>query len=541
MSSNRILPVAEIFIIILLACIPLFATFPYRLNIFLSWEGAYRLYLGQVPYRDFGMPVGYMYWVIPAIFFKIFGPQMITLVKAQVFINIIGGLAFRSIFKSLGLAPAIRFAAVLLFCLSYSFLNFWPWYNHTVIIYELIALAFLFRYLFRDRWRNLFLVLSGVFVFFSLFTKQDGGGLAFLLCMAILLYESFTKKKWSPILVFMVSILVTALLMILPFTKYNFGYWFNYGQWPHASRISFSDILSEFLSASNWLKFYLFVIVLLLMPRLSEGWKRFIADRREVIFALLVLGILAEAAIFQVTSYVPVDNNIFFHSFAIAFILYLLLRYLSLSGNSWKLVLVCGAGIMLWWSQVYWKYFERFFGQQKSHATIPYKGYHYAQEVNRHTYMIDLDTTDIPISQWRVPNLKSFQKIMMPNPTVDGIERLMNLDLVREKKKLKVLNMTELTPLAAEIPFELEANAQYPLWYHKGVGMFQKETDTFCNRIMNDYYDLVLYEFVPYLNNFYPYEIRSCLEKNYEKIDSFPAPRKPTPHAWVEVYRRKGQ
>jgi len=135
MSPNRILPAAEIFVIVVLACIPLFATFPYRLNIFLSWEGAYRLYLGQVPYRDFGMPLGYMYWVIPAIFFKIFGPQMITLVKAQVFINIIGGLAFRSIFKSLGVQPVIRFMGVLLFCLSYSFLNFWPWYNHTVIIY----------------------------------------------------------------------------------------------------------------------------------------------------------------------------------------------------------------------------------------------------------------------------------------------------------------------------------------------------------------------------------------------------------------------
>src|SRR6476620_9053607 len=100
MSLKRILSTTEIIIIILLACVPLFASFPYRLNIFLSWEGAYRLYIGQLPYRDFGMPVGYMYWVIPAVFFKIFGPQMITLVKAQAFINILAGLSFRSICKS---------------------------------------------------------------------------------------------------------------------------------------------------------------------------------------------------------------------------------------------------------------------------------------------------------------------------------------------------------------------------------------------------------------------------------------------------------
>ena len=108
--------------LLLLACVPLFATFPYRLNIFLSWEGAYRLYKGQLPYRDFGMPVGYMYWVIPAIFFKIFGPQMITLVKAQVFINILAGLSFRSICKSCSIASD-NSVCVRLIILSFVFLS----------------------------------------------------------------------------------------------------------------------------------------------------------------------------------------------------------------------------------------------------------------------------------------------------------------------------------------------------------------------------------------------------------------------------------
>src|SRR6187549_331806 len=74
----RLFAAFEIAFIILLAIVPLFSTFPYRVNIFLSWEGAYRLSEGEVPYRDFGMPMGYMYWVIPALFFKIFGAQMIT-------------------------------------------------------------------------------------------------------------------------------------------------------------------------------------------------------------------------------------------------------------------------------------------------------------------------------------------------------------------------------------------------------------------------------------------------------------------------------
>src|SRR5688500_14579409 len=145
---KRILSTGEIAIILLVAIAPVFATFPYRINIFLSWEGAYRISEGQLPCRDFGMPVGYVYWLIPALFFKIFGPFLITLIKAQAFINLLSGFAFRSIFKSFGISPAIRFLAVLVFSLSYTFPNYWPWYNHTVFVFELIALAFLSRYIF---------------------------------------------------------------------------------------------------------------------------------------------------------------------------------------------------------------------------------------------------------------------------------------------------------------------------------------------------------------------------------------------------------
>ncbi|MBS1737526.1 MAG: hypothetical protein JSS98_13105, partial [Bacteroidetes bacterium] len=85
---KRPLAILEIIVILAFAIVPLLFTMPYRVNIFLSWEGAYRMSNGQIPFRDFGIPLGGMYWTIPAIFFKIFGSQMITLIKAQVFINI---------------------------------------------------------------------------------------------------------------------------------------------------------------------------------------------------------------------------------------------------------------------------------------------------------------------------------------------------------------------------------------------------------------------------------------------------------------------
>ena len=120
-KKRRLFSYIEISIIIFLSLVPLFTSFPYRVNIFLSWEGAYRMSHGQVPYKDFGMPLGYMYWVIPTLFFKLFGAQLITLVKAQVFINIISGLAFRSILKGFSVHPGVRVLSILLYCISYSF------------------------------------------------------------------------------------------------------------------------------------------------------------------------------------------------------------------------------------------------------------------------------------------------------------------------------------------------------------------------------------------------------------------------------------
>ncbi len=535
---KRLLPLVEILLIVGVALMPVLASFPYRINIFLSWEGAYRMAEGQVPYKDFGMPVGYMYWVIPAIFFKIFGTQMITLIKAQAFINILAGLAFRSIFKSLGIDTTIRFLAVIVFTLSYTFFNYWPWYNHTVIVYEFIALAFLMKYFFASpgRLKFLWLILSGVFIFFSFFTKQDGGGLAFLVCFALLFYEAILEKKWWSPLIFILSFLATGALMILPFTGYNFGYWFNHGQAPHSSRISITDILREFFAASLWLKFYLLVIAILLLATI-KNWKEFFRNKQLMLFTLLTLGLLAQAAIFQVTSYVPLDNNIFFHSFAFVFILCLLSMLIPIPWSKPRTILITTAGVLLWWSSVFWKYLERFIIKPKTENYVytDHAGYRYANVVNRNTFMIELDTTNIPLNQWRVPALKSFHKIMVPGPTADGIERLSQRDHVGNKD-LKVLNMTELTPLAADLPFELEKGPEYPLWYHKGVSMFDKETKMFVDRIKNKHYDLVLYEYIPYLNNFYPYEVREALQSTYQKVDSFPAPRNPSGHSWVEVY-----
>lgn len=530
----RLFSYLEIAIIVLLACVPLFTSFPYRVNIFLSWEGAYRMSEGHIPYRDFGMPMGYMYWVIPAAFFKIFGAQMITLVKAQVFINILSGLAFRSVLKSLDVPPGIRLLSVFLYCTSYSFFNFWPWYNHTVIVYEMIGLAFLFKYIFGERKKWFWLALSGLFVFFSFFTKQDGGALAFILCFVLLAYNCLYEKKWMPLGLFTGSFILAGMIMILPLTSYNFGYWFNHGQPPHTARFSGFEIIDEFFISSTWIKFYLFLTLVIAIAH-YRSWKELLQKKRSTIFLLLTLGILAEAAILQVTSYTPPDNNIFFHSFAIAFLLSFLSGYLNLDFTRLRPLLIGALGIVLWWSSVYWKYFQRIV-QRMMPATEARVG-QTENIVNRRTYMIFTDTTEIPMSQWTFTGLRSFEKIYMPQPTVDGIHRLLNMPLVKNNSGgLRVLNMTELTPLAVEMPYRLETGPEVPLWYHLGVSMFNRDAQRYEQKIAAKEYDLVLFEYIPSLNNFYPFRVRDSLQRHYQKVDSFFAPRRGDTKGSIEVY-----
>jgi hypothetical protein len=528
----------ELIIIIALACVPLFLTFPYRVNIFLSWEGAYRLSQGHVPFKDFGMPMGYVYWVVPSFFFKLFGPQLITLVKAQVFINIISGLAFRSILNSLQVNNGVRLLSVLLYCLSFSFFNFWPWYNHSVVVYEFVAIAFLLKHIFSDdkyvSWAWLF--LSAVFCVLSFFTKQDAGGLCIGMCLVLLAASIVYTKKFLPLALFAGFLLLAGGLFIFPYLEHNLSYWFNYGQAPSTARLSVMELIGDFFAESQWIKFYLFLTVLLSFAKFKKLGKAGIG-LSDLLFLLLTLGILAEAAILQVTSYTPPDNNIFFHAFAFAFLFSQLSALLQLDFLGWKPLLIGTFGLLLWWSGTYWKYIERIAQRSIAKKTSPVKGEE--NIVNRSTYKINPEPKDIPMSKWVFSGMKSFEKIYMPKPTVEGIQRLKKLNLVQPNTNQKVLNMTELTPLAVELGFELEKGSTQPLWYHLGVAMFNKQAQMFENRIAGKHYDLVLFEHIPTLNNFYPFRVRDSLQLHYHKVDSFLAPRRGETQGMIEVYTPK--
>lgn len=533
--NTKYLNKIEILLIVLFATVPLFVNLPYRINIFLSWEGAYRVSNGQLPFRDFGIPIGGIYWMVPALFFKIFGAQMLSLIKAQVFLNVVSGLSFRYILKKMEIDTTARFIALIVFILSFSFINFWPWYNHTVIVYELVALAFLLRHLYNSN-RSAYLVpvlAASFFSILSFLTKQDAGALTILICAVLLLYSAVTEKRLMPLLVYFGGIGALFFLYLLLTDSSAFGYWFNHGQAPHSSRVHVIDFFEEFFGGSHWIKFYLLLIVLLSIPYLQE-WRKNISDKKIVIPLLLTLAILAEALIFSVTSYVPPDNNVFFHSFAIAFIFGRLIWVLPALKTKASFFMIV-AMVLLWWSSNYWRYMQvilKPFTEKSATKSTE-------NVVDRNTYKISPPDESIPIHEWKESDLATLKNITLPSPTIDGINRLRKLDLIKSNRELTVLNMSELTSLAKEIPFKLERSPEYPLWFHFGVGMFNKQAEMFETRISKNHYDLVLFEHIPTLNNFYPFRVRDSLMVHYQLIDSFPAPRKGETQGMIEVFIKK--
>lgn len=527
--NDKVLERLQLGLLFLFSIIPLFVQLPFKINLFLAWEGAYRLSIGQIPFKDFSLPMGFGFWLIPALFFKLFGPYLFTLVKAQVFINLVSGLVFRSILKKLGVEPAKRLLALLFFCISYIFIHFWPWYNHTVFVFEFIAIDFLLSYTLTASFKKkiLFLSLCTFFSVLSFFTKQDGGALSILTVSTLMLYLVILEKDWKGFLLYAGTALLWIAIFVLPFLSYDFGYWFNVGQAPHNSRVKIGDILTDVFEGSLWIKFYLLITAFILFEKI-QNWTEFFRNKTEFIFALLVLGILGQAMLVQVTSYIPHTVNIYFHSFAIAYILHSVHLKFKIQ-RVWVLgVLICM--ILFWWSADYWRYGQRIIdriapGLLGDKATL--------SEVSKYSWAVPDSTKIFKPLVWKTSDFRTFRGVLLPEETIEGMKTILDLDIVKSKKDLQVLNMSELTPLAYEMGFTPLTNQ--PLWFHRNVSIFDRDIDILCKNIEAHQYDLVLFEEIPELNQFYPEAIRVCLQKKYLKVASFQAPRDLS-KSFIEVY-----
>ncbi len=505
-------------VILLFSLFPLLLNFPYRVNIYVTWEGAYRMFLGQVPYKDFGMPLGYGFWVIPFIFFKIFGPFMFSLIKAQAFINLMSLLTFRGIMKLFKLSEATVFFSLVVMCLSFTLINFWPWYNNTVFFFELISIYFVLFYIIKSR-KFYLLILSAFFLWLSLFTKQDGGALSVLIVFSILIIDFLYTRKWNALLIMSAAFLGFYLIFVLPFLQYDFSYWFNYGQSPHYSRVSSYHFITDIFSHSEWLKGYSLAIVLIILYKFSkEGFRETVKDKMFILFSLFTIGIVVQATIIQVTSFSPPTVNYYFHSFVIAFIFYNMQNKIKF--NNVIVFTTILVFVFFWKSENYWKYSQPIIAKFAPSLLTPPP----TDVVAKGNWAAKSDSflSQEPVV-WVESSFKTLNNIKIPKNTNEGLLFIKSLP-VSKKDNLRVLNMSNLTFLAYELNYTPERGQNFPLWFHKGVALFDREVEMLCNKVDNSEYDLIIFEDMPDVDNFFPYEVKECALQNYKKIVKFISP-----------------
>jgi hypothetical protein len=514
--NQRTLLIVEIVIAAIFCLTPLLYNNPYRLNIFLSWEGAYRIASGQVPFVDFKLPMGYGYWLLPALFFKIFGPYMYSLIICQAFINLGGVLAFRGILKILNVKPEVILLSVVVFCFSYVSFNFWPWYNHLVIILQLAAMYFGLAAVFSARPRTSVLCI-GISVFllwFSIFTKQDGGILGSMIVGGMIAYDAIIERSARKLLIFIGMFTILGLVLIVPLLNHDFGYWFNYGQAPHDSRIHTMDFLNQIIGWAYWEKFFLLVAALLFINRIYSE-PNFFRNKKGFLFALITFAILLEALIIQVTSDEPENGEAFFYAFAFAYCLENIPLSFSLARP--KYIFLFLTLITFWWTGLYWRNIKRVISNK---PVIVDK----MEQKAKHKYRL-------------AKEFKSLERLYLSESTIEGIHKIKALEEFKTNKNPKVLNMSELTSLAYEIPFKPLTGQ--PMWFHQGVSIFQKEVDEFCEKIRKKEYDVVIFETIPTIEviNFFPMDVKACLDQEYKHEFTFLAPRTPE-HSFIDVYTR---
>ena len=183
-------------------------------------------------------------------------------------------------------------------------------------------------------------------------------------------------------------------------------------------------------------------------------------------------------------------------------------------------VAICLALIVFWWAGIYWRNIARVISKK---PPVVAKN----EESSQRRYRL-------------AKEYKTMERLFLAEETLDGIRKIMDLPIVKntDPKKLKVLNMSELTSLAEEMGFTPLINQ--PMWFHQTVSIFDKEVKWFCEKVQNREYDLVIFESVnpEEVINFYPEDVRKCLEQHYNFEFSFLAPRHPE-KSFVYVFTKR--
>jgi len=461
------------------------------------WEGAYRVSLGQIPFTDFGTPVGPVSFLIPAIFFKLFSPSWFVMQISQMFENALLLVLAYKLLKRLQFTSANINKAIACFSLLYLIFLSHPWYNSGAFLCFLTSMVLL---LGTSYWSVIAAGLMGGLCFMA---KQDYGVMNFCLGSLVLLmtqsdgaYKKLGFSFWplqepkrlrgmiGSLALFAIAFTLPIFALICMVDSAQFFYWFNYGQPPHEIR---KIHIWDFAFHGN-----------LFAPACIAFYFSCRTLRIDLFFAGLFF-----VCAFIVSSTSGLDYTAFF------FFLFLPLLIQTVSSkelvpNRWASAVLLGIVLACLAFPV--KYFYRLVQTTVLAKAEPFSF--------RHVYV--------------TRPVQAFPKTMPYFKNVMGSEDslLMVGELQEIFKKqiggshaisgLKVLNISELTPIYAELGSEPPLH--YPLWYHSNISLFPREIELIDQDMNSNTFDVVILQDAHGQGNFEEFLTRMQHNPNYQTL-----------------------
>jgi len=457
------------------------------------WEGAYRISLGQIPFTDFGTPVGPISFLIPALFFKFFSASWYVMQLSQMFENALLLILAYQLLKRLQFTQVNINKAIA--CYSFLYLVFLshPWYNSGAFLCFLASMVLL---LGRSYWSVIAGGLMGGICFLA---KQDYGVMNFCLGSLVLLLTSDNQsghRKLSfnlavlrdaqkiksiigSIAIFTMTFALPIVALIYLVDSAQFFYWFNYGQPPHEVR---KIHIWDFSNHGN-----------LFIPACIAFYYAYLTERIDLLFA----GIFFICS-FIVSSTSGLDYTAFFFFLFLPLLVQTVLDK-NLVKRRWVsiiLLLACLSCIAFPAKYLY----------RLVQTTVLAKAEPFSF---RHSYVTR------PVQAYP-DSMPFFKNVMGSDDSIAMIQELQDIVKANPNAALKVLNISELTPIYAELGSSPPLH--YPLWYHTNISLFPREITMIDQDIDNNQFDIILLQNAHGQANFEEFLTRLQKNANYQTL-----------------------
>ncbi|MDM8563157.1 hypothetical protein QUF54_07375, partial [Candidatus Marithioploca araucensis] len=159
-------------------------------------EHSYRIYLGEMPYKDFGLVLTPGIFLIQAGIFKLFGLNAHAIVLHACFVSFFVVLLNFYIMNKLHKNHVINISLLLPLIFTGQAIFPHAWYNTESLFFCLIALAYLLKVLYYQKKAYWQFFVVGILISLPFFIKQNVGiFFQFFMLLSLFLVSQFSKKE----------------------------------------------------------------------------------------------------------------------------------------------------------------------------------------------------------------------------------------------------------------------------------------------------------------------------------------------------------